>query len=110
MRTEREARSVGQGTNALASSIILVCRKREASAHADAVQRHARKSPGEFKPGARRAKGSGGKPVVFSAYTGGGSDGPKPDLAGYFDAPEDEPKVIEFEAYMEPRMSMTIRP
>jgi putative DNA methylase len=32
MRTEREARSVGQGTNALASSIILVCRKRDATA------------------------------------------------------------------------------
>src|SRR5688572_25547898 len=30
MRTEREARSVGQGTNALASSIILVCRRRAA--------------------------------------------------------------------------------
>lgn len=29
MRTERGARSVGIGTNALASSIILVCRKRE---------------------------------------------------------------------------------
>lgn len=28
MRTEREARSVGLGTNALASSIVLVCRKR----------------------------------------------------------------------------------
>jgi putative DNA methylase len=28
MRTEREARSIGQGTNALASSIILVCRRR----------------------------------------------------------------------------------
>jgi len=32
MRTEREARSVGQGTNALASSIILVCRPRVADA------------------------------------------------------------------------------
>lgn len=32
MRTEREARSVGIGTNALASSIILVCRKRAQSA------------------------------------------------------------------------------
>ena len=29
MRTEREARSVGLGTNALASSIVLVCRPRE---------------------------------------------------------------------------------
>ena len=32
MRTEREARSVGLGANALASSIILVCRKRPADA------------------------------------------------------------------------------
>src|SRR5690606_30343044 len=32
MRTERDARSIGIGTNALASSIVLVCRKREASA------------------------------------------------------------------------------
>ncbi|MFA4948288.1 MAG: DUF1156 domain-containing protein [Candidatus Krumholzibacteriia bacterium] len=32
MRTERGARSVGIGTNALASSIILVCRPRQASA------------------------------------------------------------------------------
>ena len=57
-----------------------------------------------------QADQSGGKPVVFSAYTGGGSNGPKPQLAGYFDAPADAPKVIEFEAFMEPRMSMTIRP
>jgi putative DNA methylase len=32
MRTENASRMVGQGTNALASSIILVCRKRDASA------------------------------------------------------------------------------
>lgn len=32
MRTEREARSVGLGTNALASSIVLVCRPRGANA------------------------------------------------------------------------------
>ncbi|MCL5406868.1 MAG: hypothetical protein M1398_09195, partial [Deltaproteobacteria bacterium] len=32
MRTERGARSIGIGTNALASSIILVCRKRESAA------------------------------------------------------------------------------
>ena len=29
MRTENESRMIGQGTNALASSIVLVCRKRE---------------------------------------------------------------------------------
>jgi putative DNA methylase len=32
MRTEKEGRAIGNGANALASSIILVCRKREASA------------------------------------------------------------------------------
>ena len=32
MRTENSSRMIGQGTNALASSIILVCRPREASA------------------------------------------------------------------------------
>lgn len=32
MRTENDSRMLGQGTNALASSIILVCRAREASA------------------------------------------------------------------------------
>jgi len=34
MRTEREARSIGIGTNALASSIVLVCRRREAGVSA----------------------------------------------------------------------------
>jgi putative DNA methylase len=34
MRTERDARSIGIGANALASSIILVCRKRDSSAEA----------------------------------------------------------------------------
>lgn len=32
MRTERDSRSIGIGTNALASSIILVCRRRDSSA------------------------------------------------------------------------------
>ena len=57
-----------------------------------------------------QADQSNGKPVVFSAHTGGGGGGPQPELAGYFDAPPDAPKVIEFESFMEPRMSMTIRP
>lgn len=34
MRTENTGRMVGQGANALASSIVLVCRKRDSSAHA----------------------------------------------------------------------------
>jgi putative DNA methylase len=32
MRTERAARSVATGTNALASSVVMVCRAREANA------------------------------------------------------------------------------
>ena len=32
MRTEKEGRSIGNGTNSLASSIVLVCRKRPADA------------------------------------------------------------------------------
>ena len=34
IRTEREARSIGMGTNALASSIVLVCRKRSIDTNA----------------------------------------------------------------------------
>jgi putative DNA methylase len=37
MRTERDARSIGIGTNALASSIVLVCRQRDA--HAETISR-----------------------------------------------------------------------
>jgi mono/diheme cytochrome c family protein len=53
---------------------------------------------------------SDGRPVVFSAHTGGGGDGAQPELAGYFDGPAGEPKVFEIEAFMEPKMSLTIRP
>jgi hypothetical protein len=53
---------------------------------------------------------SAGKPVVFSASTGGGSNGPPQVLAGYFDAPPDAPKVIEFEAMLEPPSTLTLRP
>src|SRR5690606_35185526 len=37
MRTEKEGRVIGNGTNALASSIVLVCRKREVKA--DSISR-----------------------------------------------------------------------
>ena len=57
-----------------------------------------------------QADQSGGKPVVFGAFTGGGSNNGPPQLAGYFDAPAAGPAVIEFEAFLEPRMSLTIRP
>ena len=57
-----------------------------------------------------QAEHSTGKPVVFSAHTGGGGGTAQPELAGYFDAPADAPTVIEFDAFMEPRMSLTVRP
>ena len=57
-----------------------------------------------------QAEHSGGRPIVFSAHTSGGSDGPPPVLAGYFDAPAEGPQVVEFEAFLEPKMSLTIRP
>lgn len=59
---------------------------------------------------AAQAEYSNGKPVVFSAHTGGGAGSSQPELAGYFDAPANAPTVVEFEAFMEPRMSMTLRP
>ena len=57
-----------------------------------------------------QADQSAGKPVVFGAFTGGGTNNGKPELAGYFDAPAAAPVVIEFETTMEPRMALTIRP
>ena len=57
-----------------------------------------------------QADKNGMKPVTFSVRTSGGSDGPKGVLAGYFDAPADAPNVVEFEAFMEPRMTLTILP
>jgi hypothetical protein len=53
---------------------------------------------------------SAGQPVVFSAKTNGGMGGPKGQLIGYFDAPPDKPAVVEFEAFMEPKMSITLLP
>jgi hypothetical protein len=53
---------------------------------------------------------SAGKPVTFSAKTSGGMGGPKGQLIGYFDAPPDKPKVIEFDAFLEPKMSLTVLP
>jgi hypothetical protein len=53
---------------------------------------------------------SEGKPVVFSARSGGGMGGPKGELIGYFDAPAEKPTTIEFQAFMEPKMSLTLLP
>lgn len=54
---------------------------------------------------------SKGKPVTFEINAGGGGmGGPKAQLVGYFDAPADKPRVIEFESQMEPRTSIFILP
>ncbi|HSI64207.1 MAG TPA: DUF1592 domain-containing protein, partial [Candidatus Saccharimonadia bacterium] len=54
---------------------------------------------------------SSGKPVTFRVTSGaGGMGGPKAHLVGYFDAPADTPKVIEFIDFMEPKTSISILP
>ncbi len=54
---------------------------------------------------------SAGKPVTFSVKSGGGGmAGPKARLVGYFDAPTDQSRVIEFTDQMEPKTSITILP
>ncbi|MBL9133989.1 MAG: DUF1592 domain-containing protein [Verrucomicrobiaceae bacterium] len=54
---------------------------------------------------------SGGKPVTFSVKSGGGGmAGPKAHLVGYFDAPADKSRIIEFTDQMEPKTSITILP
>ncbi|MFN0078028.1 MAG: DUF1592 domain-containing protein [Prosthecobacter sp.] len=54
---------------------------------------------------------SAGKPVAFSVKSGGGGmAGPKARLVGYFDAPADQSRVIEFTDQMEPKTSITILP
>jgi putative DNA methylase len=53
VRTERSARSIGIGTNALASSIVLICRKRPAAApvttRADFIRTLRMQLPGKLK-------------------------------------------------------------
>ncbi len=52
-----------------------------------------------------------GKPVTFSVKSGGGGmAGPKARLVGYFDAPADQSRIIEFTDHMEPKTSITILP
>ena len=54
---------------------------------------------------------SAGKPVTFSVKSGGGGmAGPKARLVGYFDAPADQSRIIEFTDQMEPKTSITILP
>ena len=54
---------------------------------------------------------SAGKPVTFQVWSGSaGMGGPKGHLVGYFDAPADKPRVIEFVDRMEPKTSISILP
>jgi mono/diheme cytochrome c family protein len=54
---------------------------------------------------------SSGKAVTYRVLSGGGGmGGAKPHLIGYFDAPADEPSVVEFVDDMEPRTSLSILP
>jgi len=54
---------------------------------------------------------SSGKPVTYRILSGGGGmGGAKAHLIGYFDAPVDEPSVVEFVDDMEPRTSISILP
>ena len=54
---------------------------------------------------------SAGKPVTFQVWSGSaGMGGPKGHLVGYFDAPADKPKVIEFVDHMEPKTTISVLP
>ena len=54
---------------------------------------------------------SEGKPVTFQVWSGSaGMGGPRGHLVGYFDAPADKPRVIEFMDRMEPKTSISILP
>ncbi|MBI3878718.1 MAG: DUF1592 domain-containing protein [Verrucomicrobia bacterium] len=54
---------------------------------------------------------SAGKPVTFQVWSGSaGMGGPKGHLVGYFDAPADKAKVIEFVDHMEPKTSISVLP
>ena len=53
---------------------------------------------------------SGGKPVSYRVTAGQTRLSGKDGLVGYFDAPADEPRVIEFTRYMEPRTTISILP
>ncbi len=52
---------------------------------------------------------SAGQPVVFRVWSGsGGMGGAKGHLVSYFDAPPDQPRVIEFVDFMEPKTTISI--
>ncbi len=81
MRTEKPGRSVGIGTNALSSSIVLVCRKRSGSANACTRRNFVNELKRELRPSLKRLQSSNIAPVdlaqsaigpgmgVFSKYS-----------------------------------------
>lgn len=63
MRTEREGRTVSNGTNSLASSIVLVCRKRPADAPVTTRRALIQEIKQELKPALNKLRGSNIAPV-----------------------------------------------
>jgi hypothetical protein len=53
---------------------------------------------------------SSGKPVSYRLDAGNLSMTGKPSLVGYFDAPANEPSVVEFVAHLEPTNTLRIHP
>lgn len=53
---------------------------------------------------------SGGKPVTYRVTAGNTRLTGRSGLVGYFDAPADEPTVVEFVQYIEPRTTIAILP
>lgn len=63
MRTEREGRTVSNGTNSLASSIVLVCRKRPTDAPVTTRRALIQEIKQELKPALNKLRGSNIAPV-----------------------------------------------
>lgn len=63
MRTERSVRTIAQGTNALASSIVLVCRKRSASAPVCTRRNFILELKRELRPALQKLQSSNIAPV-----------------------------------------------
>jgi len=63
MRTERDGRMIGNGTNALASSIVLVCRKRPADAPTTTRRDFVNTLKRELKPALQKLQASNIAPV-----------------------------------------------
>ena len=83
IRTENESRMIGQGTNALASSVVLVCRKREAGAPTATRREFVEVLKEELPPALRILQG------LPPGNSSGGGPRPVPSGSGAFIAPVD---------------------